>query len=191
MIVEKQKAMGKSLFSFILFIALGAGVTAQEVKWMTMNEALEAQKNKPKKIFMDAYTDWCGPCKMLDKNTFSNKDVADFINQNYYPVKFNAEGTEQITYRDHDFGNPRHDPNRKGRNSQHEFASAMKINAYPSLVFFDEKGELIGPIPGYRTPHQLEVFLKLFLKEDYKKITTPEAFQEYTKNFENEFEVAQ
>lgn len=190
MIVEKEKAMKKIIFSLILLVAVGSQVTAQEIKWMSMNEALQAQKKKPKKIFMDAYTDWCGPCKMLDKNTFSNKDVANFINKNYYPVKFNAEGTEQIKYRDHEFGNPRHDPNRRGRNSQHEFAIAMKINAYPSLVFFDEKGELIGPIPGYRTPHQLEVFLKLFLKEDYKKITTPEAFQEYNDNFENKFELA-
>ena len=41
---------------------------------------------------MDMYTVWCGPCKMLDKNTFHNKDVADYINKYYYAVKFNAEG---------------------------------------------------------------------------------------------------
>lgn len=183
--------MKKLLLSFIFFIALGTGLKAQEVKWMTMNEALQAQKEHPKKIFMDAYTIWCGPCKMLDKHTFSNKDVAKFINENYYPVKFNAEGTEQITYRGQEFGNPRYDPNRTGRNSQHEFAGAMRINAYPSLVFFDEEGDLIGPIPGYRTPHQLEVFLKLFLMEEYKKINNAEDFQEYTNNFKYEFEVTQ
>lgn len=182
--------MGKLIFSFIVIAFLGTGISAQEIKWMSMNEALDAQKENPKKIFMDAYTDWCGPCKMLDKNTFSNKDVAAYINKHYYPVKFNAEGTEKINYREYKFGNPNHDPNRRGRNSQHDFARAMKINAYPSLVFFDEKGELIGPIPGYRTPHQLEVFLKLFLKEDYKKVNTPEAFQEYTENFKNKFEAS-
>lgn len=175
-----------SLFMFFLV----PDIVAQEINWMTMNEALEAQKKEPRKIFMDAYTDWCGPCKMLDRNTFSNTDVASFINKHYYPVKFNAEGTEKVTYRNREFGNPQHDPNRRGRNSQHEFARAIKITAYPTLVFFDEKGELIGPIPGYRTPHQLELFLKLFLNEEYKEITTPQAFQEYSENFENEFEVA-
>ncbi|NJW55611.1 thioredoxin family protein, partial [Salinimicrobium oceani] len=108
---------------------------------------------------MDAYTVWCGPCKLLDKNTFSNKDVAAYINKHYYPVKFNAEGTEAINYRDLTFTNPDHDPNRKGRNSTHQFARAMKITGYPSLIFFDEKGDLIGPIPGYRNPHQIELFL--------------------------------
>lgn len=173
---------------FIIFSTISGGI-AQEIKWMTMNEALEAQKKEPKKIFMDAYTTWCGPCKLLDKNTFSNKDVAKYINEYYYPVKFNAEGAEEINYREHTFGNPNYDPNRKGRNSQHDFARAMKITGYPSLVFFDEKGNLIGPIPGYRTPHQLELFLKMFVDEDYKKINTPEAFKKYSENFKNEFVV--
>lgn len=182
--------MKKTILSIFFLVFMGAGFQAQEIKWMTMNEALEAQAKKPKKIFMDAYTLWCGPCKMLDKNTFSNKDVAAYINKHYYPVKFNAEGTEEIQYQDRTFSNPGYDPNRRGRNSQHEFARAMKISAYPSLVFFDEQGNLIGPIPGYRTPHQLELFLKLFLKEDYKEITTPEAFKAYSDDFENEFEAA-
>ena len=177
------------LFTF-LFLFTAGGVTAQEIKWMSMNEALKAQKKEPRKIFMDAYTTWCGPCKMLDKNTFSNKDVAEYINENYYPVKFNAEGQEEINYMGRAFDNPGFDPNRRGRNSTHGFARFLKISGYPSLVYFDEEGNPIGRIPGYRTPLQLELFLKLFIEEDYKKINTPEAFQEYSQNFQNEFEVA-
>ena len=41
---------------------------------------------------MDIYTDWCGPCKLMDKNTFQNPDVAQYLNNNFYAVKFNAEG---------------------------------------------------------------------------------------------------
>ncbi len=172
-----------------MIFAMTSGI-AQEIKWMTMNEALAAQKKNPKKIFLDAYTIWCGPCKLLDKNTFTNEDVIKYINKHYYPVKFNAEGTEVVNYREHTFTNPEYNPDRKGRNSTHQFARAMKITGYPSLVFFDEKGNLIGPIPGYRTPHQLELFLKLFVEEDYKKITTPEAFKAYSESFKNEFVVA-
>jgi thioredoxin-related protein len=182
---------GYLLGIFIVVFCFSGTVQAQEINWMSMNEALEAQKKKPKKIFMDAYTIWCGPCKKLDSYTFANKDVAQYINKHYYPVKFNAEGTEKIKYRDMTFGNPEYDPNRRGRNSSHQFARAMKITAYPSLVFFDEEGGWLGPIPGFRTPHQLEILLKLFKDEDYKKITTPEAFQEYSQNFEYEFEVSQ
>lgn len=182
--------MKKNILTSLVLVLIAFSGFSQEINWMTMNEALAAQKKQPKKIFLDAYTVWCGPCKLLDRNTFTNEDVIEYINKHYYPVKFNAEGTEEVKYREHTFTNPDYDPNRKGRNSTHQFARAMKITGYPSLVFFDETGNLIGPIPGYRTPHQLELFLKLFVKEDYKKITTPEAFQEYSEGFKNEFTVS-
>ena len=50
-----------------LIVLFGIVVQAQEIQWMTLAEALEAQKTVPKKIFMDVYTKWCGPCKLLDK----------------------------------------------------------------------------------------------------------------------------
>ena len=65
---------------------------------MSLDEALKAQKTKPK-IIMDVYTKWCGPCKFLDKKTFGNPDVARYISQNFYAVKFNAEGDENIFLR--------------------------------------------------------------------------------------------
>ena len=136
-------------------------IQAQEIKWMTMNEALEAQQENPKKIFMDVYTDWCGPCKLLDKKTFHNKDVVDYVNSNYYAVKFNAEGTEEISYNDFTYTNPNYNPDRKGRNSQHFFANALKITGYPSIVFFDKESRVITPLVGYKTPQQLELYLKM------------------------------
>ncbi|MBQ4818801.1 thioredoxin fold domain-containing protein [Aquimarina sp. MMG016] len=160
---------------------------AQEIKWMTMNEALEAQQKEPKKIFMDVYTDWCGPCKLLDKRTFHNKDVVEFVNKHYYAVKFNAEGTEEIRYNNFTYTNPNHNPNRKGRNSQHFFANALKITGYPSLVFFDENGKLITPVVGFKTPKQLEIYLKMVQNNDYKKLTTAEAWQDYEKSFVGTF----
>lgn len=177
----------KLIFTTVFLFLSMSMMNAQEIKWMTMNEALEAQKKEPKKIFMDAYTSWCGPCKMLDKNTFSHEALAAYVNKNYYPVKFNAEGTEEIVYKGQTFNNPNHDPNRKGRNSQHLFASALKITAYPSLVFFDEKGDFIAPVKGYRTPAQLEIYLKLFAKNDYKKLNSQEAWLEYEQKFEGSF----
>jgi len=176
----------KNIILFVLIMGIGS-MQAQEIKWMTMNEALAAQKVKPKKIFMDVYTTWCGPCKMLDKNTFSDKDVIDYINENYYAVKFNAEGTEEVEYQDFVYTNPNYNPNRKGRNSQHLFAHALKVNAYPTVVFFKENGDLIQAVPGYRTPPQLEIFLKMIHTDDYLKITTTEAWEEYQKNFKPTF----
>ncbi len=176
----------KNILLFVFLLTIGA-VNAQEIKWMTMNEALAAQKKNPKKIFMDVYTTWCGPCKMLDKNTFSDKEVIEYINKNYYAVKFNAEGTEKVDYQDFTYTNPNYDANRKGRNSQHLFAHALKVNAYPTVVFFKENGDLIQAVPGYRTPPQLELFLKMIHSNDYLKVTTAEAWETYQKNFKPTF----
>ena len=90
----------KQLSFFIVFLLLGSNIIqAQNIEWMTLAQAIEAQKIEPKKIFMDVYTNWCGPCKLLDKNTFQNPDVSRYISEHFYAVKFNAEGQEENAQR--------------------------------------------------------------------------------------------
>lgn len=68
------------------------------VKWMTLSEAMEKVKTQPKPIIMDFYTDWCGWCKQMMRTTYANPDIAQYLNTNFYPVKFNAETRETIEY---------------------------------------------------------------------------------------------
>ena len=162
---------------------------AQEINWVTFEEALELQKKKPKKIMMDVYTNWCGPCKMLDKNTFHNKDVVEFVNKHYYAVKFNAEGDGTVAYDGKAFSNPNFKPELTNRrNSVHELARYLKVSAYPTIVYFDEEGKVIFPIKGYQKPQQIELYLKMFQSNDYKDITTQEAFNDYYTAFKPEFQ---
>ncbi len=172
---------------FVFTLLLTAVVSAQEIKWMTMNEALAAQKESPKKIFMDVYTNWCGPCKLMDQKTFHNEDVVSYINTNFYPVKFNAEGTEEVFYNNQTYTNPNYKEGKKGRNSQHYLAGALKITGYPSIVFFDENASVIAPVPGYRTAQQLELYLKMIYNDDYKTLTSNAAWRAYEKKFKPEF----
>jgi len=180
--------MKKMLIIVILFLGMTTINAQKKIQWMTMNDALSAQKETPKKILMDVYTKWCGPCKLMDKNTFSNKDVIEFINENFYPVKFNAEGTESITYQDFTYTNPNYQEGRKGRNARHFFTEALKISGYPSIVFFKDDGELIQAVPGYRTPKQIEIYLKMIANDDYKKLTTTKAWEKYQDNFKGTFQ---
>lgn len=147
--------MKKILVLFSLAL-LSIGAQAQEIKWMSFNDAIEAQKKVAKPIFMDVYTDWCGPCKMLDKNTFSDPTVVAHINKNYYAVKFNAEGTEQINFNGKKYSNPNYDASRKGRNAMHEFTGFLRVPGYPSMIIIDAKGSVSKTIVGYKTPQQLQ-----------------------------------
>ncbi|WP_179321000.1 thioredoxin family protein [Winogradskyella helgolandensis] len=178
----------KITLGLIAVFAFTITAVAQEINWVTMEQALELQKKEPKKIFMDVYTNWCGPCKMLDKNTFANADVAAYVNEHYYAVKFNAEGNDEVTYKDQTFKNPNYDATKANRrNSSHEFSGYLQVRAYPTMVFFDEEGNLISPITGYLKPQQLELYLKIFHTDKYKEMTTQEQFNEYFKSFEPSF----
>ncbi|NNM22640.1 MAG: thioredoxin family protein [Flavobacteriaceae bacterium] len=172
---------------FIITLLFVGSTFAQKVNWMTMDEALAAQQVVPKKIIMDVYTVWCGPCKLMDRETFGNKKVARFINENYYPVKFNAEGPEEITYDGFTYTNPNYQPERRGRNATHFFADALRLQGYPSIVFFEDNGKLIQSIPGFRSPKEIEIYLKMIANDDYKELVTVEAWETYQKKFKGTF----
>ncbi len=153
-----------------------------------MNEALELQKKNPKKIMIDVYTNWCGPCKMLDKHTFQNQDVANYVNEHYYAVKFNGEGDETVNYKGNIYKNPYYKKSKaNSRNSSHQFADFMKIQAYPTIAFLNEEANFIVPLKGYYKPQELEFYLKLLAKDKHTKFTTQKEFDDYYKAFKPEF----
>jgi thiol:disulfide interchange protein len=61
---------------FILFFFKAQ---SQEINWISLEEVVEFQKTEPKNVIIDVYTNWCGPCKLMDKNTFSNPEIASYI----------------------------------------------------------------------------------------------------------------
>lgn len=181
--------MKKILLMTMIFGSISFNAVAQEINWVTLDEALALQKKTPKKIMMDVYTNWCGPCKMLDKNTFHNKDVVEYVNKHYYAVKFNGEGNEVVTYDNKTFDNPNYNPaNANKRNAAHLLTRYLQVSAYPTIVFFDENGELIAPIRGYQNPQGLELYLKMFKKDDHKAMDTQDKFSDYAKAFKPEFQ---
>ena len=175
--------MRQSVLYIVILILFSSNIFAQKIEWITLEEAQKAQKKEPKKIFMDVYTEWCGPCKLLDKNTFQNPDVSNYISEHYYAVKFNAEGTEEINFYNKTFTNQNHDPNRRGRNSTHQFTQFLGVKGYPTMVFFSEDGDPIMPLVGYYKPKQIELYLKMIKQGDYQIFSKPEDFQNYKKNF--------
>ena len=68
------------------------------IKWITLQEAEKLNKQKPKKIMVDLFTSWCGWCKQLDATTFQDAKVIEYVNQNFYAVKFNAERPDTIVF---------------------------------------------------------------------------------------------
>tara|TARA_R110002012_G_scaffold312248_1_gene522790 strand:+ start:372327 stop:372875 length:549 start_codon:yes stop_codon:yes gene_type:complete len=175
-------------YTLLLVVGFSAVGVAQEINWVTLEEAVALQQKNPKKIMMDMYTSWCGPCKMLDKNTFQNNDVAAYVNKHYYAVKFNAEGNEVVNFKGKKYTNPGYDPAKANkRNSGHELARYFSIRSYPTIVYLDEEGGLLAPVVGYKTPQQLELYLKLFKNNDHANFKTQQDFQAFAEAFKPEF----
>jgi thioredoxin-related protein len=177
----------KKIFLFLSFFCFQSILIGQKINWMSLDEALIAQKNEPKKILMDVYTVWCGPCKLMDKKTFTNSDLVTYVNQYYYAVKFNAEGNEKISFFDNIFQNPNYDETRKSRrNSTHQF---LGVKGYPTTVFLSEQGDLITPVVGYLNTHQMELYLKMIKQGDYQVFSTAQDFENYKKYFRYKFRI--
>lgn len=124
---------------------------ATEIEWLTIEEALAAHETAPKKIFIDLYTDWCRWCKVMDEETFGQADVAAYINENFHPVKFNAEQKEAIEFKGQNF-----EYLAAGRRGIHALAYALldRQAGYPAFVVLDEDLNRMGIIKGFKQPKQ-------------------------------------
>jgi len=167
----------------LLFIVGLQSVQAQSgenslVNWYTIEEAEKLARKEPKKIMIDVYTDWCGWCKKMDKETFNHPVVADYINENYYAVKLNAESKEDITFMGHTFKYV--SQNGRGYN---ELAAGLLSGrlSYPSVAYLNEKLELLGAIPGYKTPSSMESLLNFIAEDKY----LVQSLEDYEKTFKS------
>ncbi len=160
-----------SIFSFSTKQTLD--IEQGNVKWYTWQEAVEASKKEKKKIFIDIYTDWCGWCKRMDKATFEDPEVAKFLNENFYPVKMNAEMKDEIVYNNHTFKFVA-----SGRKGYHQLAAALLDGrlSYPTTVFLNEEFEIMQRIPGFMDANQFSMVME-YLAGDYDKKISWEEFQ--------------
>ncbi|PWJ42381.1 thioredoxin family protein [Sediminitomix flava] len=121
-----------------------------EIKWITIQEALELSKKDNKPIFVDVYTDWCGWCKVMDKKTFSDTDVSSYVGENYYAVKLNPEKEGTIVYQGKNYTNA-------------AFANHFQIQGYPTILLLQAEKESKA-VPGFQ---DADNFLKTL--EKFKK----------------------
>ncbi|MBN2215346.1 MAG: DUF255 domain-containing protein [Bacteroidales bacterium] len=153
-------------------------ISAQEVKWYTIEQAIELTRQEPRKLVVDVYTDWCVWCKVMDENTFNNDTIAEYLNRRYYPVKLNAEQKGDITIGDNTYKYIA-----QGNRGYHELAAAL-LNGkmgYPSVVFLDEQIRIIQPFQGYIKARQFDEIAR-FIGEEYYKTKT---WDDFIKNYQS------
>lgn len=99
----------------------------------TLEKAKKESSKSGKLIFIDAYTDWCGPCKRMAATTFQDPEVGKFFNKNFINMKVEME-------KDADGS---------------EIAKRYRVRAYPTLLIIDGDGKLVKSVIGFKTKAQL------------------------------------
>ncbi len=161
-----------SLILISSFFILHSTASAQ-VKWHSIDEAANA-KIGTRIYLVDFYTDWCGYCKKMDRETFTDATVTQIINKYYYPVKFNAESRSAVTW----FGTTY--PPASGRHRSHGFARG--IQGYPTSVLYLANGKALQAIPGFYSAKDYAIILWYFASGDYQRYP----YERYQRIFDKE-----
>ena len=88
----------KKLILLILSFNLSLFLQAQNIEWLSFEQAIAQFNKEPKDMFIDVYTNWCGWCKRMDQTTFKEPEVVKLLSGNYYCVKVNAEMRNDLIF---------------------------------------------------------------------------------------------
>lgn len=146
----------------------------EKIQWLTLEEASVKMKNDPRPVIIDLYAKWCYWCKVMDKKTYNNDKVINYINEKFYPVKLDAETKQTIQWKNQDY----------------LFNQDVKMNefslyvtngqlSFPTTVIYTSVNEAPVTIPGFMAPDEIEPILKYFGENYYKT----QGFQEFLKGF--------
>ena len=156
--------------SIILLVALAFGLvlnsqsstaasgTRNSLPWKSFDEGVDLARKTNKKILVDVYTDWCGWCKKMDSDVYSQQDVIEILNAGFVLVKLNAESDKSLTYKERTL-------------TEAQFASAVGVTGYPSTLFFESSGKPITLLPGFVPAPKFVPILRYISENHYQTVS--------------------
>lgn len=127
-----------------------------EVSWLSYDKGLEIAKKQKKHLIVDFYTSWCGWCKRMDKDTYTNNEVKKLLTDNYVAVKLNAESNKSLSI--------------NGKNvTERQVAQDFRVSGFPTTCFLKPDGERIACLPGYAGPEHFSNILSYIKDKAYEK----------------------
>lgn len=152
--------MKKLSYAFVLALLCIVGTSMkphEEVKWMTFNEGYKLAKKSGKIMLVDVYTDWCGWCKRMDRDTYAKANIAGLISSDYVAIKFNPEAPGEYEFKGKKYSGP----------ELAQVISNNQIGGYPTTVFYYPKAEKTNVVGGYYDASRFEGVL-VKIKNDFK-----------------------
>jgi thioredoxin-related protein len=130
-----MRSVKKIIFAFALLAisvqtSFAEGINFQD---LTLEEGLEKARKENKKVFIDVYATWCGPCKYLSKNIFVDEDLGEFMNANFVSLKIDGEKGDGLG-----------------------LMSDYSLDSYPTMLFLNPEKDLLKKIVGVVGAEEIE-----------------------------------
>jgi len=144
-----------------------ASINATSINWLTWDEAMRKQAKEPRKIIVELYTNWCSWCVKMDKTTFKDPAIVQYINENFYAVKFDAETRTEVSFKGQKFGYI--EDGSRGYNLFSLYLTRGRLT-FPSIIFLDETINNPQPVKGFQNVAMMDRLLQFFGENHYKKM---------------------
>ena len=148
-----------------------------QIEWMSLEDAVEQSKTKKKKLFIMVYGENCEWSRRMNKNTFSKTTIANYLNENYYPVLFDINKAQSVSFMGKEYNRVK-----KSGMSYHEFVAFITMGrmSTPTFVFFDENMRMLQPIAGYKDPNDLRLILMYYNEDLHTQISWSRFIKTYS-----------
>ena len=154
--------MPRSIIILLLAVftipVIGQGIEFYEGDW---KDALAEAEKSQKLVFVDAYAEWCGPCKRMAKTTFVDQKVGDFFNANFINLKIDMEKGHGLTFR-----------------------NDYPVSAFPTLMFLNGKGEIVHKTTGAKDVAKIIEFAKKAMGKDDRSGDYEVAYEEGKRDYD-------
>ena len=172
--------MSKLLFpiflSVLILSAFSFTYKVDKVQWYSWEDAMEMSKSEQKKIMVFIHTEKCNWCMKMENSTFNETHISSYLNDNYLPVKLNAQLKDPVMFQGKEYKFVK-----QGKNGYHQLAAALTGGrlVYPTSVFLDEESRVLQSIQGYQEEGVFEMIMTFFGEDHHMK--TP--WKKYKTNY--------
>jgi thioredoxin-related protein len=129
---------------------------SNKLDWLQFDAAAALAAKQNKHMIVDVYTTWCGWCKVMDRQTYGDPEVAGYLTKNFVLAKVNGESASKVIW--------------KGKEmTERQFAREVGVTGYPATFFMKPNAELLGGVPGYIKSPDFMIYSRYVATKWYEK----------------------
>jgi len=133
-----------------------AKVPAKKLDWLAFDAAAVQAAKQNKHMIIDVYTAWCGWCKVMDRETYGNPEVAAYLTDNFVLAKVNGESSAKVRWKGEEL-------------TERQFARKIGVSGYPATFFMKPDSELLGGVPGFIKTPEFLIYSRYVATKWYRK----------------------